>query len=93
MPIFRVQINGRHVLARIDGQELLCGFVKNEYVWCGDVDSAKQKALSNLRAKLEEKKSIRLLEGRKPALVVEAAISGYGFWKLFFEEGFVFYRV
>lgn len=92
MAVYRVTIRGTGIRATFDGEEIPCGFFKNEFVWAGDrnaaVSSARQKVEAALRRNSTVSPNLSDLK-----LSVEEVEADLGVLTLLRKQGFVFHRL
>ena len=91
LSIYRVRLSGENFTNVFDGREQRCGFVKNEYVWALNAESAAHKAEEKIREKVMQHPSLHVLDGEQPRFEVDVVESGASALKLLRDEGFVFY--
>lgn len=93
MPVYRIQIKGEPLVLSLEGQDTLCGFVKNEYVWATDSSVAQAKASKRLKSRIAQMRGSAPGQVTEPSLKVEDVEEGFSLLKLLSAEGFVFYRI
>lgn len=93
MKVFRVMLNGREVLMRSEEGDVLCGFIKNEYVLGRSEGEAVDKAKGVLLERLRRNPAIRDWDNSPITFSLEEVERGVAPWKLFSNEGFIFYKI
>lgn len=91
--VYRVQLAGQNIKIRIDGSEVLCGFVKNEYVRAFTEKAAIEKAMRRVLVKLEKNRNVHFIDESSLQLSIDEIESGVSLWKLIKDEGFVFFVI
>ena len=93
MRVFLVQVSGTGIRGSFDDEELVYGFVKNEYVIAGKAEKAREKAIARVGHKLRAKANLNADDVRRTKLSVDRVEPGYSWLSAFREEGFVFHPV
>lgn len=92
MAVYRVTMRGTGIRATFNGEEIPCGFFKNEFVWARDremaVSSARQKIETALRKNRTVSPNLSGLE-----LSVEEVEDGLSMLSLLGKQGFIFHRL
>lgn len=92
MAVYRVTMRGTGIRATFSGEEIPCGFFKNEFVWARDremaISSARQKIETALRKNSTVSPNLSGLE-----LNVEEVEGGLSVLSLFGKQGFIFHRL
>lgn len=92
MAVYRVTIRGAGIRATFDGEEIPCGFFKNEFVWAGDRNAAVSSARQKVEAALRRNSTVSPnLSGLK--LSVEEVEADLSVLTLLRKQGFVFHRL
>lgn len=92
MGVYCVTIGGAELRAIFDGEEIPCGFFKNEFVWAKDPDQAIAKARQRVVAEVARKSAITSSLSEL-SLSVEEVRSGLSVFNLLRKQGFIFYPV
>jgi hypothetical protein len=93
MQVFLVQISGTDIRGNFGDEELICGFVKNEYVIASSAESAQEKAIARVELKLRAKSNLHSDDVRRVELRVDRVEPGFSWFSVFRDEGFVFHPV
>lgn len=88
--VFCVFLVGEPLLREGDTEEF--GFYRNEYVASSTVEGAVAAAKAKTMKRLE-RKAIKFIDGKPFTLKVEHVKSGMPPWRLFRNEGFLFFPV
>jgi hypothetical protein len=93
MTAFRVMLNGGKFMLHLEGENILCGFVKNKYIWAASEAKAIDKAKQRVLSKLSKNSAIRPLNGLPILIEIEEVESGVALWKPLSNESFLFYKL
>lgn len=93
MTVFRITLSGKKLVMRSDGDEVICGVIKNQYVWSATEADAIEQAKRRVLFQLADNPAVHSLSDSPISLEVDEIESGVPLWKLFTNEGFVFYKI
>ena len=91
MRVFHVQVSGTNIRGEFSGEELNCGFVKNEYVIARSAERARDRALARVGRKLRSKTNLNTDDVMRVELSVDRVEPGFSWLSAVREEGFVFH--
>lgn len=91
MAVFRVCVNGENFINSFEGNEIRCGFMKNEYVWAANKENAAAIARARVEKRIQQHPSLKELADIGAVLKVESIESGFSPFRLIQDEGFIFY--
>lgn len=93
MAVFLIVVRGHDLRATFDGEEIACGFFKNEYVWAGSPEQASAKALASVETALPRQTVVNMDGLTNFRLTVERIEGNRGLSDLLNSEGFIFHRL
>jgi hypothetical protein len=91
--LYWVKVNGEAVNVSLNGQDELCGFYKNEYVFGRTSHEARDAAMRSVRDALKAKSGVRRDDVDRATIKAESIVPTLRFWKVLSPGGFVFYPI
>ena len=89
--MYCVLLLGERFLLKTEEGFVPHGFYRNEYVFAFSREKAVSRAIERAKKKLQ-KNDMALIEGEPLRIVVEEVKLGMPIWRLFRDEGFIFFR-
>ena len=93
MATFRVTVKAEGLRVTFDGEQVDCGFFKNEFVWAANRDLAIRKALTNVESALRRKPTVKQDDLNGLRIDVDEVEADVGVAKLLQRHGFAFYKL